>query len=137
MGMRPPTSENLDSTMPITSLRHPRTGEPVELPVVFCGGSYNLLLFASVFFFVQVGRGGPGRVGRAPVFCKSTLRLFSAIKCYPFMILLIANILHLKLKAQWLIRACCYFHPNIERCYIPVDVADPPPRLWSPPLTLK
>lgn len=76
-------------------------------------------------------------MGRAPVFCKSTLRIFSAINCYPFMILLIANILHFKVKAQWLIRACCHFHPNIERCYIPVDVADPPPRLRSPPLTLK
>ena len=38
MGMRPPTGEHLDTAMPINHLRHPRTGVPVELPVVFSGG---------------------------------------------------------------------------------------------------
>lgn len=70
MGMRPLTGEQFDTTISITSLIHPRIGEPVELPVIFSGGSYNLSSFVSVFFSFSchVGRAGPGRVGRAPVF---------------------------------------------------------------------
>lgn len=70
MGMRPLTGEQFDTTISITSLIHPRIGEPVELPVIFSGGSYNLLSFVSVFFSFSchVRRAGPGRVGRAPVF---------------------------------------------------------------------
>lgn len=60
MEMRPPISRHLDIAMSIPSRPHPRTGEHVELPVVYSGEYPNLLLFFFQFFGYS-GKKGAGK----------------------------------------------------------------------------